>query len=420
MGQQLGKCRVKNRHLKNRNGWWHYRRRVPGDVAAEVGKITVDLALKTKDVIEARRRRDKYDAGLERSWQQVREKAKRVMTSPLADDEEARAYALYVDNPEEADLVASLYLDEVDDLAAKRATGPRGEDLVEAKELLGETPEGKRLARLINAAQGNISLAAAGEKFLDQARLSLGAKRLYRGVYAVANDRFLHPKHVTKQQAREFIQEMARDASLSKIVNYRAALRALWDHLGLDKTIWSGFRVDAGREAIERDIWTDEEIGKLLRASSPKLRLATLIAALVGARQQEIATMVYDAEQDIIVFPKSKTKAGLRTIPCPDDAREFVKSWVADPWSHFTIRNRFSELKTELGFPETKVFHSFRHLFASRLHEAGVQEATAAQILGHKHEKLTYGWYGNKVNVETLRRPINMVRYPATLLALGR
>ena len=251
MGRPLGKCRVKNRHLKNRNGWWHYRRRVPSDVAAEAGKITVDVALKTKDVIEARRGRDKLDASLERSWRRVRDRAKRATASALPDDEEGRAYAVHLDDPEHADLLASLYREEVDDLAAKRATGPGPEDLTEARELVAATPEGKRLARLLNAAQGNVSLATAGEKFLDQARLSLGAKRLYRGVYAVATDRFLHPTNVTKQQAREFIQELARDASHSKIVNYRAALRGLWDYLGLDKTIWSGFRADPGRESIE-------------------------------------------------------------------------------------------------------------------------------------------------------------------------
>lgn len=416
----MGKCRVKNRHLKNRNGWWHYRRRVPGEVAAEDGKITVDVALKTKDVVEARKRRDELDARLERSWQQIRARSQRAARLPLADDEEARAYAAYVNNPEEADLLASLYHDKVEDLAAKRAAGPRIEDLAEAKELLGDTAEGKRLARLINAAQGNISLAAAGEKFLEQARLSLGTKRLYRGVYVVANARFSHPKRVPRQQAREFIQELARDASHSKVVNYRAALRGLWDHLGLDKTIWSGFRVDAGKDAIQRDIWTEEEMEQLLRAASPKLRFAILIAAHTGAREEEIATLVYDAEQDFIVFPKSKTKAGVRTIPCPDDAREFVGRWVTDPWSKFTIRNRFSELKGELGFPATKVFHSFRHMLTSRLHEQGVQEATAAKIIGHKHGPLTYGWYGNKVNVETMRKPINLVKYPARLLDYGR
>ena len=417
----MGKCRVKNRHLKNRNGWWHYRRRVPGDVAAEDGKITVDHALRTKDAVEARKRRDRLDADLERGWQKIRDRAKRSPALPLADDEEARAYALHVDDPEQADLIASLYHDEVDDMAARRAAGPMLEDLEEARDFVGATPQGKRLARLINAARGNISLAAAGEKFLEQATLSLETKRLYRGVYAVANGRLAHPKQVTRQRAREFIQGLARDASSSKVENYRAALRALWDHLGLDKTIWSGFRVDAGKASIQRDIWTEEEMEKLLRAASPKLRLAILIAAHIGAREGEIATMVYDAEQDFIVFPKSKTKAGVRTVPCPDDAREFVREWVADPWSKFTIRNRFSELKTEL--------------WAFRQRRCSIRSGTCLHHDCTKQEfrrrrrprssaistaSLTYGWYGNKVNVETLRKPLNLVKYPKGLLALSR
>ena len=93
--------------------------------------------------------------------------------------------------------------------------------------------------------------------------------------------------------------------------------------------------------------------------------------------------------------------------------------WVGEPWSKYTIRNRFSELKIGLGFPPTKVFHSLRHTLASRLHECEVQEATAAKIIGHKHGSLTFGWYGDKVRVETLRKPINLARYSALLLAFG-
>ena len=51
------------------------------------------------------------------------------------------------------------------------------------------------------------------------------------------------------------------------------------------------------------------------------------------------------------MFPKAKTKAGVRSVPCPDDAREFVKRWVAEPSSHFTVRNGSPELKNGLGSP---------------------------------------------------------------------
>jgi hypothetical protein len=49
----MGRFRVKNRHLKQRGKWWHYKRRVPEDVAAEFGKEWVEAALKTTVVEDA-------------------------------------------------------------------------------------------------------------------------------------------------------------------------------------------------------------------------------------------------------------------------------------------------------------------------------------------------------------------------------
>jgi integrase len=209
----------------------------------------------------------------------------------------------------------------------------------------------------------------------------------------------------------QLIQAVAKDKAASTIGNYRAALRALWSHLGLDPGIWSGFRVDAGRKTDRRDIWTDEEVQRLLARSTRKLRQAILIAAYTGSREIEIANMKYAPRDDHIIFPLSKTPTGIRIIPCPEAIRGVVQHWVIEPWSRFTIRNQFSEMKTEMGFPSTKVFHSFRHTALTKLHRAKVQEATAARIVGHKHPGLTYGNYGDKLEVEALREFVNLINY---------
>jgi integrase len=207
------------------------------------------------------------------------------------------------------------------------------------------------------------------------------------------------------------IQAVARDKTASTIGNYRAALRQLWSYLGLDPSIWSGFRADAGKKTEKRDIWTDEEVQRLLARSVPKLRHAILIAAFTGSREIEIEHLKYEPRHDHIIFPLSKTPTGIRIIPCPEAVRGVVQNWVKEPWSRFTIRNRFSEMKTEMGFASTKVFHSFRHTALTKLHRAKVQEATAARIVGHKHPGLTYGNYGDKLEVEALREFINLIDY---------
>jgi integrase len=416
----MGRCRVKNRHLKQRGKWWHYKRRVPEDVAAEFGKEWVEAALKTTVVEDARRQRDKLNSGLERSWQRIRDTSRRQSVGAAAvsgADEVADAYAAYrAERDEDQDTngvsVADYYLDKFDDLAASMANGWNTEDLDEARERAALTPEGRRLGRLINAAQGKMTISAAGETFLAGAAIGTSTKSLYRRAYTVATEANLpSPEEVTKRQAREFIQGIAKDKAAATIGNYRAGLRQLWSYLGLDPGIWSGFRVDAGKKTEKRDIWTDNEVQSLLVRAVPKLRHAILIAAFTGSREIEIENMTYDPRDDLITFPVSKTVIGVRVIPCPEAIRGVVEQWVKEPWSRYTIRNQFSEMKIEMGFPAAKVFHSFRHTALTKLHRAKVQEATAARIVGHKHKELTFGSYGDKLEAEALREFINLIEY---------
>lgn len=48
-------------HLARRNGTWYYRRRVPEDVRAEVGKDVIQFSLGTPDKAKAKRLREKWD-----------------------------------------------------------------------------------------------------------------------------------------------------------------------------------------------------------------------------------------------------------------------------------------------------------------------------------------------------------------------
>jgi integrase len=418
----MGRCRVKNHHLKQRGKWWHYKRRVPEDVAVEFGKEWVEAALKTTVVEDARRQRDKLNSGLERSWQRIRDAKLRKSPAVIGDggsdlDEVANAYAAHVAERQGGQekngvALADIYRDQFDDLAEKFANGYDFEDLEEARDRAAVTPEGRRLGQLINAACGKIPISVAGEAFLTGAAIGTSTKRLYRRAYTVATEADLpSPEEVTKRQAREFIQGIAKDKAAATIGNYRAGLRQLWSYLGLDPGIWSGFRVDAGKKTKKRDIWTDDDVQKLLAQAVPKLRQAILIAAFTGSREIEIENMTYDPRDDLITFPVSKTVIGMRVIPCPEAIRGVVEQWVKKPWSRYTIRNQFSEMKINMGFPATKVFHSFRHTALTKLHRAKVQEATAARIVGHKHKELTFGSYGDKLEAEALREFVNLIEY---------
>jgi hypothetical protein len=99
---------------------------VPEDVASEFGKEWVEVALKTSVVEVARSHRDKLNAGLERSWQHIRNARMRKSPTVIGDDEVTRAYAAYAaerDETRDVPSLADFYLDEFDDLASGFANG---------------------------------------------------------------------------------------------------------------------------------------------------------------------------------------------------------------------------------------------------------------------------------------------------------
>ena len=148
------------------------------------------------------------------------------------------------------------------------------------------------------------------------------------------------------------MQAIALANSRTTAANYRAALNNLWGHLGLGDRFWSGFKLSSPHKAIKVLKFEDAELRKLLEKAEPKLQVAIRIARHTGAREGEIATFVYDAELDQIIIGKSKTEAGVRTIPCPKAIRNIVKMWVDDRWSKLTIRNRFWPAA---GFTDTEL-----------------------------------------------------------------
>lgn len=397
--------RTKNYHLKRRGGRYWYKRRVPKDLIPLIGKEHVEIALKTTDEGTARLFRDRLDRKLEQQWNKLRWEGKKAQPPSPPD----------VGNLGPDD-VEHLW-DQIDNLAMKYAEGDEWEDLVEARERVFATPTGAAIGQQIRRAQGLVSVEEAGEKFLAIANMRDTTKSGYKYLYRTASQSLASPAQVTKNEAREFLQGYARDHTKSSSSNMRLALKALWDHLGLDSSIWLGFRIDPGKAKQSRDKWEDEEFKLLMEHANPSQKLVIQIAAYTGARSDEIKNLSYDEAKDLITIGKSKTPAGIRTIPCPDKIRGAVREWAAVPVEkRVTPKTAFTKLKMKLKeggveIPPSKVLHSFRHTVMTKLHEAKVQEATVALIVGHKHDKMTFGIYGGKVDPETLRDVVNLVSY---------
>jgi integrase len=76
------------------------------------------------------------------------------------------------------------------------------------------------------------------------------------------------------------------------------------------------------------------------------------------------------------------------------------------------IGKRFTAYRRDLKIPDTKVFHSFRKNVATILEQERVPENEAAQLLGHKKPKITYGLYSGGLSLKELKRVVDAIKYP--------
>jgi integrase len=76
------------------------------------------------------------------------------------------------------------------------------------------------------------------------------------------------------------------------------------------------------------------------------------------------------------------------------------------------IGKRFTAYRRDLEIPDTKVFHSFRKNVATILEQERIPENEAAQLLGHKKPKITYGLYSGGLGLKELKRVVDAIKYP--------
>ena len=79
------------------------------------------------------------------------------------------------------------------------------------------------------------------------------------------------------------------------------------------------------------------------------------------------------------------------------------------------IGKRFGRLKKAAGFSKVHVFHSIRGTVVTMLDNAGVNENVAADIVGHKKPRITYGLYSGGSALEVKRAALAKLRYPKPL-----
>jgi integrase len=189
-------------------------------------------------------------------------------------------------------------------------------------------------------------------------------------------------------------------------------------------------------EAPTREIkeWTTGELEALFAASTTLARRSTRcydftpllrLTARLGLRQGEVLGLRwqdFDATTCTLsltqqwtrdgVYAAPKTKAGIRTIPLPDDVVETLSfmrdtsafpadgdpifaSKTGTPLEHRSVARWGFDPAAALAGLEGVTFHSLRHAAASRLIDGGLDPVTVAAILGHENANITLGLYAH-------------------------
>lgn len=143
-----------------------------------------------------------------------------------------------------------------------------------------------------------------------------------------------------------------------------------------------------------------EELAKLLKECSGKLRDIILFAANTGARLGEIQSLRWsntDFERGLVCFDQTKN-GERRYVPMNTAVREALLRTKKHPESPLVFcsstggtlyfRKAFSRAIKAAGIKDFR-FHDLRHTFASQLVMGGVDLNTVRELLGHKTLAMT-------------------------------
>ena len=422
---------VDKTHLKNRNGHWHFQRRDPNG-----GHVR--FSLKTTNLKEAQRKRDKYL----KDWKVAKEEAdEEILIGKLA--KEYRASRSEGEREHLADKAWEAVEDEayktgVYDSMMEKLTFHQGEKLTEAE----QAP----LNQYHHVLGQRHILAELKEDWL--ANLT----KAQSGAYRPALERLISKVTLAEQVlpdwekwkpncifASEYIQAASKEFGLAKatVAKDKAALFNFWDTfpaLKKHKKMWKGIKIpETPKLDKPRVKWKNIEVLHLLEAvrssnSYPSwLYHAIKIAAYTGARQGAIChpETHYIPETNEIYFPPLKFETLGRNIHVHSEIVDSVKSWLAggkrsesSERGASSIRLQFKKLRDDLGYPETKVFHSLRNTFISHLGAAEyadghvVETRFISTIVGHKVQGMTMGLYNrDQATTEQIKGVINLIDY---------
>ena len=182
--------------------------------------------------------------------------------------------------------------------------------------------------------------------------------------------------------------------------------------------------VELGKKniVIERKIFTKNEINILWKNLEIKNVYLILILIYTGMRVGELLNLkVADVDlcNKAIYIRKSKTDAGVRTIPIPDkmlslftdnicyENEYFIFTKTFNQMSYMSFRYIFESILRKVGLQKHTI-HDTRHTFATLLNNADANKTSIIKLIGHSDFSTTENVYTHK-DIEELRKAINLI-----------
>ena len=182
--------------------------------------------------------------------------------------------------------------------------------------------------------------------------------------------------------------------------------------------------VELGKKniVIERKIFTKNEINILWKNLEIKNVYLILILIYTGMRVGELLNLkVADVDlcNKVIYIRKSKTDAGVRTIPIPDkvlslftdnicyENEYFIFTKTFNQMSYMSFRYIFESILSKVGL-QRHTIHDTRHTFATMLNNADANSTSIIKLIGHSDFSTTENVYTHK-DIEELRKAINSI-----------
>lgn len=182
--------------------------------------------------------------------------------------------------------------------------------------------------------------------------------------------------------------------------------------------------VELGKKniVIERKIFTKNEINILWKNLEIKNVYLILILIYTGMRVGELLNLkVADVDlcNKAIYIRKSKTDAGVRTIPIPNkmlslftdnicyENEYFIFTKTFNQMSYMSFRYIFESILRKVGLQKHTI-HDTRHTFATLLNNADANKTSIIKLIGHSDFSTTENIYTHK-DIEELRKAINSI-----------